>query len=127
MSDRDREDLRRGVALFNRGEFWEAHEAWEAIWRRHGEDSRMFLQGLILAAAAFHTLFEKRNFIGTLRNLGKAIPRLALFPPEFLGLDVAALVAALRASREELRRRRPEGIAGMAPEAAPRIRWRPDP
>ena len=24
--------LARGVELFNRGEFWEAHEAWEGAW-----------------------------------------------------------------------------------------------
>jgi predicted metal-dependent hydrolase len=25
------ENLRRGIELFNAGEFWEAHEAWEDI------------------------------------------------------------------------------------------------
>jgi hypothetical protein len=44
----------RGVELWNRGEFWEAHEAWEGPWRAAGRDTPLgrFLQGLILLAAA---------------------------------------------------------------------------
>ena len=43
----EREDLARGVALFNRGRFWLAHEVWEEIWIHRREDGRLFLQGLI--------------------------------------------------------------------------------
>lgn len=43
----------RAVALFNRGEYWEAHEAIEAIWRSvPDEDEARVLQGVIQAAAA---------------------------------------------------------------------------
>src|SRR5687767_7126400 len=48
------EGFRRGAELWNRGRFWEAHEAWEEPWRaagRHTPAGR-FLQGLILLAAA---------------------------------------------------------------------------
>ena len=51
MSDEDRRDMARGVDLFNRGEFWESHEAWEQIWLRHSEPSRVFLQALIQLTA----------------------------------------------------------------------------
>jgi len=43
-----------GVDLFNHGYFWEAHEAWETLWRhcpRNSADAR-FLKGLIALAAA---------------------------------------------------------------------------
>jgi predicted metal-dependent hydrolase len=46
--------FRRGAELWNRGRFWEAHEAWEEPWRaagRHTAAGRL-LQGLILRAAA---------------------------------------------------------------------------
>jgi uncharacterized protein len=48
------EGFRRGAELWNRGRFWEAHEAWEQPWRAVGRHSAAgrFLQGLILLAAA---------------------------------------------------------------------------
>lgn len=43
----------RAVELFNRGAYWEAHEAIEAIWRSvPDEDEARVLQGVIQAAAA---------------------------------------------------------------------------
>jgi hypothetical protein len=48
------EAFRRGADLWNHAFFWEAHEAWEEIWRAVGRRTRAgsFLQGLILLAAA---------------------------------------------------------------------------
>ena len=44
----------RGVALFNAGYYWEAHESWEALWHAHGRRgaTASVLQGLIKLAAA---------------------------------------------------------------------------
>src|SRR5262249_14550794 len=44
----------QGVDLFNYGFYWEAHEAWESIWRAYdrSETLALFLQGLIKLAAA---------------------------------------------------------------------------
>ena len=43
-----------GVDLFNDGYFWEAHEAWEGVWKmiRHESAPGHFLQGLIQVAGA---------------------------------------------------------------------------
>jgi len=43
-----------GVDLYNNGFFWEAHEAWESLWRAAAHDvvQHAFLQALILCAAA---------------------------------------------------------------------------
>ena len=40
--------------LFNHGYYWEAHEAWEALWKRRGRvgPEANFFQGLIKLAAA---------------------------------------------------------------------------
>jgi hypothetical protein len=44
---------RRAVELFNRGTFWQAHEALETIWRSvPDEREALVIQGLIQAAAA---------------------------------------------------------------------------
>ena len=44
----------RGVALFNAGYYWEAHEAWEALWHSHGRrgSTADVLKALIKLAAA---------------------------------------------------------------------------
>lgn len=44
--------LRDGRARFNAREFFEAHETWEAAWRREGGPDRVLLQALIMVAAA---------------------------------------------------------------------------
>ena len=72
--------LERGIALFNSGQFWEAHEAWEEIWKNHPEDGRFFLQGLIQLAAAYHQL-GKKIYRGVVIHLKQAQERLKLFPP----------------------------------------------
>ena len=50
---RDNEEYLFGVDLFNRRYYWEAHEAWEAVW--HTCDKRathgLFIQGLIQISA----------------------------------------------------------------------------
>ena len=121
FTDRDREDFARAVRRFNAGAYWEAHEAWEEIWRRHAEDSRIFLQGLIVAAAALHTLFDKGSHDGALRNFAKAIPRLALFEPAFAGVRVTALVGSLRACRDEVRRLGPDRLAEFDRSLVPQL------
>jgi hypothetical protein len=44
----------RGIALFNAGYYWEAHEHWEALWHAHGRrgPTAELLKGLIKLAAA---------------------------------------------------------------------------
>lgn len=46
--------FRYGVDLFNAACWWEAHEAWEALWMQaqRGSGLALLMQGLILAAAS---------------------------------------------------------------------------
>ncbi|GGK41589.1 hypothetical protein GCM10008955_39250 [Deinococcus malanensis] len=82
-----------GVALFNAGHWWEAHEAWEPLWLQAAGAERHFLQGVILLAAALH----KRWVHGSLthRNYHKALRHLEQLPPGYAartrGIDVARL------------------------------------
>jgi len=94
------------VALFNRGAYWDSHEALEHAWRATGSG---FYRGLILFASAFvHA--ERRNAHGVRAQLAKAEARLGAFRPAYLGLDVDALLAACAAA--------PGGLArGAWPEA----------
>lgn len=49
---RDDDAFARGVALFEAGRAWDAHEVWEDLWRVATGADRELLQGLIQAAAA---------------------------------------------------------------------------
>jgi len=88
-----------GIAAYNRGDFFEAHELLEPAWM--GTDvlaERDLLQGLIKLAAAFvHGV--RGNPLGIARNLTGARERLAaaIDSPAAAasGIDVAALVAAI--------------------------------
>ena len=86
--------LEEGIALFNSGKFWEAHEAWEEIWMNHPEDGRFFIQGLIQLAAAYHQL-GKKVYRGVVVHLKQAQERLRLFPSDFLGIRVSPMLRVI--------------------------------
>jgi predicted metal-dependent hydrolase len=88
------------IALFNRGAYWDSHEALEAAWRDTGSD---FYQGLILLASAFVHV-GRGNAHGVRAQLAKAEARLRPFRPAYLGLDVDAVLAACAAGRAALMR-----------------------
>ena len=92
----------KGIRLFNAGSFWDAHESWEDVWRRREEESRIFFQGIIQAAAGFHLITERPRPGGAAKNLEKALEKLALFPDQFLGLEVGMLRDSLRKTLKAL-------------------------
>jgi len=85
----------RGVALYNAGRFWEAHEALEVVWRATASPERQCWQGLILAAAAMlHR--ERGNRHGLLTQGGLAIRKLSGPVPRAFPVETARFVQALR-------------------------------
>jgi len=85
----------QGIEHFNRGEFFEAHDVWEELWREmKGDDSRVFYQGLIQAAVALHH-YRNGNFDGAARMWGFSLERLDPFRPSHEGLNVDGLIAAM--------------------------------
>jgi predicted metal-dependent hydrolase len=81
-----------GIRLFNKGEFWEAHEQWEACWLESGEPETTFYQGIIQAAAAL-VHWKKGNLRGLRRNWEKGRPKLVALPAAMHGIDLRALIA----------------------------------
>ena len=81
-----------GVRLFNAGEFWHAHEQWEACWLASAEPESTFYKGIIQAAAAL-VHWKKGNLRGLRRNWEKSRPKLVALPATMQGLDVHALIA----------------------------------
>ena len=83
-----------GVDLFNYGYWWEAHEAWEAVWLAAGQDTPVghFIQGLIqLAAAQLKRFCDEARGARLLTESG--IAKLSIARGTCLGIEVAALIA----------------------------------
>jgi predicted metal-dependent hydrolase len=96
-AERRREILAEGLAAYDRGDFFLAHELLEPAWMGASDPGeRDLYQGLIKLAAAFvHD--ARRNPAGFRKNLTGARERLAEAVAAGLaaGLDVEALVAAI--------------------------------
>lgn len=111
-----RDALLRGAALFDRGDHFEAHEAWEDRWRAATDrDERLLFQGLVQIAAAFHKLFAKNAREPAVRLLGKALPKLDAVPDLARELRLEAFVERVRACQRAMT----EGT--LARDQVPRI------
>jgi hypothetical protein len=73
--------------LFNQGEFFEAHEAWEDVWRVESGPDRRTLQGLIQIAVALHH-HSTGNIVGARSLLRRGRQNLAQCPAEFAGRNM---------------------------------------
>ena len=92
--------LRAGQELFNKGEFYEAHEIWEEKWNDAEDDDRRLLQGLIQVAAGFYKL-QTGMPAGTHKLLEKAHGHLAQVGDQFHGVQLAQLLEAVDFWRKE--------------------------
>ena|ERR1700730_6558700 len=84
----------RAVELFNQASFFDAHEAWEDVWRIAVHPEKKFLQGLIQVAVAFHHR-SKGNLIGARSLLARACRNLNGYPDEYGGIRLASLRESL--------------------------------
>jgi predicted metal-dependent hydrolase len=108
--------LLSGVDLFNGGRFFEAHEAWEEVWRSTTPEPKQLLQGLIqIAVAMVHHRDRGRPEVAR-RVLAKARRRVEPSAPAALGLDLAELLRSVASWDAWLATR-----AGAAPPL-PRVR-----
>jgi len=90
------EALHQFARLYNDGLYWKAHEVLETPWRDAEGDERVFLQGLIRSAAAFHKLVTQGNTRGAAHHLAWVIDTLTPLEPTYRGVDLSAFVAGLR-------------------------------
>ncbi|MBV9087083.1 MAG: aminotransferase class V-fold PLP-dependent enzyme [Acidobacteriaceae bacterium] len=79
--------FREGIALFNAGEFFEAHEALEDVWRESTGEDRRFLQGLVQVAVGLHH-HSTGNMEGAQSVLARALENLRPYPDRYSGIRV---------------------------------------
>jgi predicted metal-dependent hydrolase len=109
-------DFNRGLDLFNRAHFFDAHEVLEDIWRALPRDRpwrrrlRLHMQGLIQLAVAFHHE-STGNHVGARSVLERALRNLKGAESSFPNLDFDRLRAELADWQEH--------FAGTAPRPKP--------
>jgi predicted metal-dependent hydrolase len=75
-----------GILLFNRGDFFEAHEVWESLWMETYGPERQFYQGLIQAAVGL-CHFCNGNVRGAAKLYRSSRDYMRRYGTPFLGLD----------------------------------------
>jgi len=84
----------RGIELFNHGEFFDAHEVLEDVWRAAPSEEKKFLQGLIQIAVGLHHYFTG-NKVGARSLLARADKNLSNYREGLGGLELTPLRASL--------------------------------
>ncbi len=86
----DQKLYRRGIDLFNRGEFYDAHEVLEDVWRASAAPEKLFLQALIQAAVALYH-HSTGNSVGACSVLARSLRNLEGYPEGFCGVELQPL------------------------------------
>ena len=87
--------FRRGIELFNHGEFFDAHEVLEDVWRAAPDQEKKFLQGLIQLAVGLHH-YSTGNKLGARSLLARGDRNLSGYDKGLEGLRLAPLRARVR-------------------------------
>jgi len=82
--------VREGVALFNRGAFFECHEVLEDAWREEPGPCRFLYQGILQLGVAFYHI-QQGNRPGALKVLKRAAAKFDRLPDRCQEVDVARL------------------------------------
>ncbi len=104
------ERARVGIALFNVGHYFEAHEELEAAWRDEKGKIRELYQG-ILEAGVTYLHITRGNYRGAVKVYKRSMRWLKDWPDRCRGVEVGKLRRDLEAAMVEVERL---GEAGMA-------------
>jgi pimeloyl-ACP methyl ester carboxylesterase len=118
--------LLKGIAEFNSGRYFEAHEILEEIWLPSPPPLRDFYQGVIQVAAAL-VHFQRNERPGTEGLLRRGLARLGPFLPDFMGVETGRLVEDMRRFQRALADLKDEPLDRMDARLLPKIELRPRP
>jgi predicted metal-dependent hydrolase len=116
LHDKNNDEFRRGLDLFNRAHFFDSHEVLEDVWRAllrnlprdHSSQQhlRRHVQGMVQLAVAFYHE-SKRNFVGARSVLERALRNLDGADSSFPELDLDRLLSEMADWLEHLSGSRP--------------------
>ena len=103
-----------GIRLFNRGEYFEAHEALETAWRAEPGPIRDLYRGILQIAVAYLHI-TRDNYAGAIKVYGRSQKWLRLWPEICRGINVGGLQKDAELALEEVRRLGPHGLSAFDP------------
>ncbi len=115
-----------GIVLFNRGDFFEAHEVWESLWMDTASEEKRFYQGLIQAAVGL-CHFCNGNVRGAAKLYRSSREYMERYGSPFLGLDQDAFWAGMARCFAPLLEEGPERRIAPVEDDIPEIALHPEP
>jgi len=79
-----------GIDLFNRGEYYKAHEPLELAWMEASDPERVLYQGILQIGLAYYQI-SRGNFRGALKMFKRGQKHLDSLMDSFLGVDIRQL------------------------------------
>lgn len=84
-----------GLHLHNTGQWFDAHEAWEDIWRPATGQKKSFYQGLIQVSVTIEHI-RRGNPRGMKSVYESCLTKFKGLPQVYMGVNIPALLAALK-------------------------------
>lgn len=113
--------LLKGIAEFNRGEYFEQHETLELLWRAEPREVRLLYQGILQVGVAFHHL-RRLNHHGVVYMLTRGSMYLRRMPPVCQGVDVESLLDQASRALASVQALGPNRLREFDWALAPRVR-----
>ena len=87
------DQVKKGIVLFNSGQFFEAHESLEEAWRAEKGSIRELYQGILqVGVACYH--MQHGNLSGAQHLLDRGLIFLNKFDDDIFGIDLASFKSA---------------------------------
>jgi predicted metal-dependent hydrolase len=115
-----------GIVLFNRHDFFEAHEVWESLWQDCCGPERRFYQGLIQAAVGL-LHFGNGNLRGAVKLYRSGRDYMERYGSPFLGLDNRTFWQQMEQCFAEVLAGPPDRRVELDPGLIPHIELDPPP
>ena len=104
--------VRAGIALFNDGEYYEAHEEIEHEWHAERRPIRLLYQGILQIGVGLHHA-RGGNHRGAILLLGDGIAKVSRFLPECQGVQTGPLVLAAQRCLDQVIELGPDRLSGF--------------
>jgi sugar phosphate isomerase/epimerase len=110
--------VRSGIALFNDGQYYEAHEVIEHEWHAERRSIRVLYQGILQIGVGLHHA-RGGNHRGAVLLLGDGIAKVGRFLPSCQGVQTAKLAVQAQRCLDQILELGPEGLADFDWNLAP--------
>ncbi len=111
-----------GLELFNKGDYFEQHEALEEIWIEDQRPLRRLYQGILKVGVGFYKL-RLGNYRGTVNHIRGGIAYLERFEENCLGIEVARLISDAREVLARVEELGPERLGEFDLESLPTVHF----